>query len=185
MTNNSIKAAFERMWQHIIALLGERLDGIEEGAEQNVITGVTPNSPGEIDITYRAAVGGPDGPTGEITETTMTVPLVRSDGKLMPQILPVVTTTSNGLMSATDKVKLDDLSGEIEGIGGIEITDTEPKNASTVVTLDPTSEEIHIYTAEEVDAKIEAQSEEIADLKASGIIVIQNGNTLTIEGSEE
>lgn len=28
-------------------------------------------------------------------------------------------------------------------------------------------------------------SEEIADLKASGIIVVQNGNTLTIEGSEE
>jgi uncharacterized protein YkvS len=34
-------------------------------------------------------------------------------------------------------------------------------------------------------SSVDVISEEIADLKKSGIIVVQNGNTLTIEGGEE
>lgn len=40
--------------------------------------------------------------------------------------------------------------------GGVEITDGEPTKESTVMTLNPNAEEVHLYTAEEIDAKFDA-----------------------------
>lgn len=36
--------------------------------------------------------------------------------------------------------------------GGVEITDGEPTKETTVMTLNPNAEEVHLYTAEEIDA---------------------------------
>ena len=38
--------------------------------------------------------------------------------------------------------------------GGVEITSGEPTKDTTVMTLNPNAEEVHLYTAEEIDAKI-------------------------------
>lgn len=43
-----------------------------------------------------------------------------------------------------------------EEINGVEITDGEPTKSSTVMTLNPNAEEVHLYTAEEIDAMFDA-----------------------------
>ena len=40
--------------------------------------------------------------------------------------------------------------------GGVEITDGEPTKETTVMTLNPNAEEVHLYTAEEIDAMFNA-----------------------------
>ena len=43
MTNISIKNAFERMWQHIIFLLGNKSDLVHEHSASEITTGTFPN----------------------------------------------------------------------------------------------------------------------------------------------
>lgn len=45
-------------------------------------------------------------------------------------------------------------AGSVEGL--VEITDGEPTKEGTVLTVNPNAEEIHLYTAEEIDAKFDA-----------------------------
>lgn len=62
--------------------------------------------------------------------------------------------------------KLSDLENdlELEVEGTVEITDGEPTKESTVLTVNPNAEEVHLYTAEEIDAKFDAfiNAEEVA-----------------------
>ena len=50
-------------------------------------------------------------------------------------------------------VALKDNGTSVEGL--VEITDGEPTKESTVMTLNPNAEEVHLYTAEEIDAKLQ------------------------------
>jgi hypothetical protein len=56
--------------------------------------------------------------------------------------------------------------------GTVEITSGNPEKENTVLTLDPSSESVNIYTAEETDAKLEQLSREFNERLNS----IQNGN---------
>ena len=58
---------------------------------------------------------------------------------------------------------------------GIEITDGEPTKESTVLTLDPNAEKIHLYTAEEIDSKVEEINLEIDNLKEAGTVEVTSG----------
>lgn len=66
----------------------------------------------------------------------------------------------------TNKANITQLNEDIGNIGGtVEVTSGEPTKENTVVTISPSSETTNIYTAEEVDAKFEQMSEEIANKK--------------------
>lgn len=69
---------------------------------------------------------------------------------------------NKGYAKQTD---LSNLSTKVSGIGGIEITSDTPKNDSTVVTIKPTGDSVNIYTADEVDQRLDQLSEEIVDLE--------------------
>lgn len=89
----------------ITAAQFSKLEGIAEGAEKNVITSVN-----DVNHAGSGAVGAlfthQDG-------TTYRVPVMNQPSGpryvLQPAVLPLVTTTANGAMSASDKVKLDAL----------------------------------------------------------------------------
>ncbi len=115
-----------------------KLDGIESGAEENVLEGVQINS---TDLTIQAnkkvniplasstengvikieAAGDPGRPSVRIacgytpsyaTATDIIVPLVRTqgDGTISAQFLPEASTTVKGAMSSADKTKLDSIT---------------------------------------------------------------------------
>lgn len=51
--------------------------------------------------------------------------------------------------------KLQNVStGDVEGL--VEITSGEPTKDGTVMTVNPNAEEVHLYTAEEIDAMFDA-----------------------------
>ena len=80
-----------------------KLDGIDEGAQKNVVTAFGySDAPGYL----KATSDNTDYYFARIDSSTHCI---------YPQILPLATTTTSGAMSASDKVKLDNLS---EGGGG-------------------------------------------------------------------
>ena len=63
--------------------------------------------------------------------------------------------TTNALeWTEEEKQKARDLIGASDS--GIEITDGEPTKDGTVLTVNPNAEEVHLYTAEEIDAMFDA-----------------------------
>ena len=81
--------------------------------------------------------------------------------------------------------------GEVDKFGGtVEITSGEPTKENTVLTIDPSAEEVDMYTATEVDGLLEGQyevlDEKIAQLndnleKASKVIVADCSKRMTYE----
>ena len=60
-------------------------------------------------------------------------------------------------------------TSDLANFGGtVEITSGNPQKSNTVITIDPSAEEINIYSAEEVDQKIQQISTDVANKQPKG-----------------
>lgn len=98
---------------------------------------------------------------------TLSSQVVTQDGStLESKIENELNRIQNGIPTKTSQLTNDTFGGTVE------ITSGNPEKENTVLTLDPSSESVNVYTAEETDAKLEQLSRSFDERLNS----IQNGN---------
>lgn len=118
-----------------------------------------------------------NGTGGEIAEETD--PTVPAWAKQPTK--PSYTAEEVGALAKNTKIptKLSDLENdlELEVEGTVEITDGEPTKESTVLTVNPNAEVANLYTAEEIDAKLQNLPSGGSDLdvQINGKSIVENG----------
>ena len=95
--------------------------------------------------------------SNNLPETVKSIKAVRYDEQNLTEAQKAQARTNLGAVGK-------DLFANQSGV--VEVTSDKPTHEETVMTINPNAEEIHVYTAEEVDEKISKLSEEIDDLKA-------------------